>query len=104
MRRPNPSTLLALFSLIALALFGSGCALELDQSHPGWRDPGCWSAPCHQKASTHNADKLPYQCAECHGTNGAPAGHTGKTPCSTCHGTPHGAGFPDPEACQTCHP
>ena len=73
----------------------------LDTTHEGWRDPSCWD--CHIEDG-HDIGLEPYQCIECHGTNGAPRGHTLLTPCAECHVQPHGAeGFPDPEACQTCH-
>ena len=97
-----------LFSTLALSLLvglASACAPELDEEHPGWKDPNCWQ--CHDKGDTHRSDKLPHQCADCHGDNGAkslPAGHTDKTPCKSCHGVKHGGtDFPDPEACQVCH-
>lgn len=75
---------------------------QLDSGHPGWKQPACLS--CHTP-DDHNTGMDPYQCAGCHGTNGAPAGHGGTPPCGNCHGQPHGAsGFPDPDSCQTCHP
>ncbi|MFH1469698.1 MAG: hypothetical protein ABIO70_35255 [Pseudomonadota bacterium] len=77
--------------------------VTLDDGHPGWLFPDCWA--CHDPAGTHNPGLDPYQCAMCHGSNGAPAGHGGSPPCAGCHGEPHGSdGFPDPDACQTCHP
>jgi hypothetical protein len=77
-------------------------SITLDEDHPGWQAPDCWA--CHDPAETHNPDLDPYECAMCHGTNGAPAGHGGSSPCSGCHGEPHGGdGFPDPDACLTCH-
>lgn len=75
---------------------------ELTSTHTGWRDPACWD--CHGEDS-HNAGLQPAGCVICHGSNGAPGGHTSSTPCSQCHVEPHGAdGFPDPDSCQTCHP
>ncbi len=76
----------------------------LTSSHTGWLDPCCLS--CHVEDS-HNSGMAPYQCTTCHGTNGATDGHNGATPCSTCHGEPHSGcsgDFPDPDACQSCHP
>jgi hypothetical protein len=74
----------------------------LTSGHPGWQDPSCWS--CHGE-DAHNSGLDPYGCVTCHGSNGAPSGHTDASPCSGCHGAPHGAeGFPDPESCQRCHP
>lgn len=78
-----------------------GTDSQLTSSHTGWRQPDCLQ--CHTRNS-HNEGLLPYECATCHGTNGAPAGHGGDPPCSTCHGQPHGAeNFPDPASCQGCH-
>ena len=76
--------------------------LMLTDAHGGWQQPACWS--CHA-ADDHNDGKDPYLCVGCHGTNGAPAGHGGATPCSGCHSpAPHGEeGFPDPLSCKTCH-
>lgn len=96
-----PGTLMRILLLVLTLWLGTACAPELDSDHPGWKQPACWG--CHSKGSTHHAGDLPYQCADCHGTNGAPAGHGGATPCTTCHGAKHGEGFPDPAACQTCH-
>jgi hypothetical protein len=81
---------------------GVGTSIVLADAHPGWQNPVCLG--CHQ-TDIHNEGLVPYQCAACHGTNGAPAGHAGPAPCSDCHGTPHGSdGFPDPKACLVCHP
>lgn len=80
---------------------GSHGPPRLGSDHPGWRNPQCWS--CHTPDS-HNDGLDPYECASCHGTDGAPSGHGGDPPCADCHGQVHGAeGFPDPESCQTCH-
>jgi hypothetical protein len=80
---------------------GSGIP-ELDASHRGWQQPNC--AACHD-ADSHNAGLAPYQCVDCHGTNGAPnAPHNGN--CQTCHRNiadhPQ-ATFPYNTSCQTCH-
>jgi hypothetical protein len=95
-------------ALFACAALLAACDDEedngLDSSHPGWGDPGCFGSGCHDQETTHHSDLRPYECVECHGTNGSPAGHGGETPCGDCHGTPHGNnGFPDPESCLTCH-
>jgi hypothetical protein len=76
--------------------------LILDDTHPGWQKAACWD--CHT-ADDHNDGKDPYLCTGCHGTNGAPAGHGGASPCAGCHDPlPHGVeGFPDPLSCRTCH-
>lgn len=73
----------------------------LTDTHPGWQKAACWD--CHT-ADDHNDGKDPYLCIGCHGTNGAPAGHSGESPCSGCHQVPHAAeGFPDPLSCRACH-
>ncbi len=78
----------------------------LDTDHLGWEQPACWD--CHDSASTHNPKMDPYECASCHGDNGASAGHGSAGPCLGCHPevlTSHGKdGFPDPESCLVCHP
>jgi hypothetical protein len=97
-------TLIAIVSLVAVA---AGCAPDLDSSHDGWRRADCWSAGCHSRDDTHKSDSAPSECVECHGRNGAPGGHGGKTPCGGCHDAQHGGtsrGFDDPESCNTCHP
>lgn len=76
----------------------------LDGTHAAFGvDPRCWG--CHTE-DDHNADLDPYECAACHGDNGASPGHARPTtPCGNCHSPPpHGAeGFPDPDSCMTCH-
>lgn len=83
----------------------------VDSDHTGWQTPNC--LPCHSNtdSSNHRFELLPYQCADCHYTNGAesrPSGHFDST-CGGCHpevATSHGGTdvFPDPISCQTCHP
>jgi hypothetical protein len=102
-----------LLVLAALALTWAWCACDedddgvtLDSSHEGWDNPGCFGSGCHEEDDTHHSDLQPYECVDCHGTNGAPGGHGGDTPCgqADCHPNEHGNnGFPDPESCQTCH-
>ena len=71
-------------------------------NHPGWDKPKCWT--CHD-GDNHNTGLDPYQCVACHGTNGAPGGHSNSDNCTGCHGDKHGAeGFPNPISCKTCHP
>ena len=74
---------------------------SLDASHRGWRDPLCWV--CHIP-DTHNTGLDPYECAACHGGNGAQeCPHPTRSSCVSCH-TPHAStGFPDPESCLACH-
>jgi len=89
--------------VVSLAVLG-GCdeAPQLDSGHPGWQHPDCKA--CH--GSSHNQDKDPYECAGCHGNNGAPdapSEHTADLQCDDCH-QPHSAnGFPVPDACVECH-
>ncbi len=74
----------------------------LDDSHLGWTEPACWS--CHVE-DAHNSGMQPWDCVTCHGTNGAPRGHTTSSPCLDCHAPPHDTtGFTDPDACLVCHP
>lgn len=76
----------------------------LDASHEGFAQAECWSAGCHDKATTHYPEMDPYQCTLCHGINGAQPSPESQTPCSTCHLPVHGEeGFPDPESCIVCH-
>lgn len=91
-------------SLLMLLL--AGCAPQLDSEHPGWKQPNCRTSGCHNHP--HNADKAPYQCAECHDSNGAPASHRPDSadPCGPCHGEKHGGpanSFVDPKSCNACH-
>ena len=77
---------------------------ELSSSHGGWGNPDCKF--CHTDA--HHREKDPYQCAECHGTNGAGArpGVHWDSGCEeeACHGVPHADdGFPVPDSCLFCH-
>ena len=75
---------------------------QLTSGHLGWKEPKCLS--CHS-TNDHNDGLVPYQCAECHGTNGAPGGHSNSDNCGGCHGDKHGPeGFPIPVSCKTCHP
>jgi hypothetical protein len=101
---------LACLLLVSTFAFSvSACAEDaptLASGHPGWKKPDCWASGCHTAANTHNDDLAPYECAECHGNNGAPGGHGGQPPCMGCHADQHGgkaAGFVDPDACRTCH-
>jgi|GEM_PF-1662782 len=66
--------------------------------HTGWREPKCFD--CHDQAG-HRAGLQPYQCAACHGRNGAPDGH--KDGNCGCHGNKHGF-TAAPTSCVACHP
>lgn len=74
--------------------------------HPGWKDPGCWSASCHQKKQTHNPQMKPHDCAKCHGKNGATK-RTPHFPCVGCHSPikDHDpvADFSNTGTCLNCH-
>jgi hypothetical protein len=75
---------------------------KVTAEHTGWEEAKCWD--CHE-ADVHNDGLDPYLCADCHGTNGAPGGHSDSNNCAGCHGAEHGdVGFPDPLSCKTCHP
>jgi hypothetical protein len=76
-------------------------APKLTSGHPGWENPKCWT--CHDP-DMHNDGLDPYLCVDCHGTNGAPGGHSDSNDCGGCHGEKHGEGFPAPISCKTCHP
>jgi hypothetical protein len=85
---------------------GGGSAVTLGGGHSGWQHADCFESGCHQEG--HNGASAPYECADCHGDNGAPQGHgAGCGTDLTCHGgEDHGgeaAGFPAPESCETCH-
>jgi len=76
----------------------------LTSAHTGWKDPCC--SDCHPD-DDHRKGLDPYECARCHGGNGASGGHLGATPCTGCHPGYHactGSQFPDPLSCRTCHP
>ncbi|USD36632.1 hypothetical protein [Ferrimonas sp. SCSIO 43195] len=58
----------------------------LTESHFGWKQPNC--ATCHDSDTNKGHvvdDKAPFECAECHGSNGAPKGHGEVTTCGFCH-------------------
>ena len=101
--------LAAAFGLVA-GCDGSGGAEgggnTLDSGHPGWDHPDCFESGCHTEG--HNGASAPFECVDCHGSNGAPDGHgAGCGSDLTCHGgQDHGgeaAGFPAPESCESCH-
>jgi hypothetical protein len=96
--------------LVAALGLVAGCggdgAPKPDSGHTGWQQPNCLQSGCHDQG--HNGATMPYECADCHGDNGAPEGHgAGCGTDLTCHGgQDHGgaaAGFPPPEACEACH-
>ena len=77
----------------------------LDGTHPGWDNPECRS--CHPDA--HNPDMNIGGCVDCHGKNGASAGHTdcggSNAGAVGCHAGVHGGaatGFPA-GTCGPCH-
>jgi hypothetical protein len=96
-------------AILATLLAIGGCAPQLDADHPGYgKQPDCWTSGCHDRSHTMKSTEWPYQCAVCHGSNGAPAGHVPDSAdkCAPCHGEKHGgasAGFIDPVACNACH-
>ena len=83
------------------------------KKHPGWKEPSCFRG-CHgDDPPLHTEGFAPHQCVECHGVNGAAAGHKGGEPCGICHSAEgsvpvevdHSPArqFPDPESCTICH-
>ncbi|WP_028111188.1 cytochrome c3 family protein [Ferrimonas kyonanensis] len=96
----------------------------LTNSHFGWGVADC--SQCHSVEGIHAKNDAgerfervrAYECAECHGSNGAPKGHEMNGRCFWCHqsvighrdmadngdGLSHTADrFPDPYSCVTCH-
>lgn len=101
--------------LVAMFVFCAACdedssqPEEVSDSHPGWKMVNCQS--CHNPDG-HQEGLTPGECSDCHGTNGAPAGHSGDTPCLDCHGAAApksmnpdhlAADLVDPADCQACH-
>ena len=100
--------------LVAMFVFCFACdeessPPEVSQTHTGWKKVDCRS--CHNPMD-HQEGLTPGECSDCHGSNGAPAGHSGDTPCLDCHGAAapkpmnldHQAADPDdPADCQACH-
>lgn len=83
----------------------SSGAMDLDWNHSGWQRPNC--ANCHAE-DAHNAGLNPYQCVDCHGTNGARqvAQMHGGNNCRGCHSFVMGhpaASFPYSDSCVACH-
>lgn len=83
---------------------GDGEPPQLTMSHSGWKVANCTA--CHN--SSHTAGMNPYECASCHGDNGATTFHNANRDCSSCHGTRirptnhPAASFPFGE-CGECH-
>ncbi|USD39085.1 MULTISPECIES: cytochrome c3 family protein [Ferrimonas] len=90
----------------------------LTESHFGWKLPDC--STCHNAANSHVVEEMaPWECAECHGNNGAPDSHGELLTCGFCHAQTlekHGDAystkddyysektkFKEPESCLTCH-
>ncbi|WP_299801962.1 cytochrome c3 family protein [uncultured Shewanella sp.] len=90
----------------------------LTDSHFGWQIPDC--STCHDSTNSHVVeDMAPWECAECHGNNGAPDSHGELLTCGFCHAQTlesHGDAyttkndyfgletqFKEPESCLTCH-
>lgn len=99
---------------------GSGGAPLLDDNHTGWQKTACES--CHKlppfagvdagvKTSIHSSFTQSWECAICHGGNGAcapndPTGssktnHVNTDTCGTCHGDKHG--YTPTAPCLGCH-
>lgn len=79
-------------------------SMILSRSHDGWKGADCWESGCHSP-NIHNSGLDPYECAECHGGNGAGEEHYEDMSCNDCH--PEVAdhpsdSFPNDE-CDACH-
>lgn len=64
----------------------SNAKAPLTESHFGWGQPDCQL--CHNSETNkgHVTEALsPFECAQCHGSNGAPEGHGMDTTCGWCH-------------------
>lgn len=74
----------------------------LDQTHAGWQRANC--SDCHTQ-DAHDAGLDPFECVECHGTNGASQVRHGGN-CQSCHRwvVDHpSASFPYNDSCVICH-
>jgi len=80
----------------------------LTSSHTGWKKTAC--ATCHTLPPTGHTTSNTWECAKCHGGNGAcdPNGsnsskknHAATMGCVTCHSQKHG--FSTNTACASCH-
>jgi len=77
----------------------------LADAHAGWANPDC--ATCHDLPVTGHWQTETWQCAGCHGGNGAcdPAAssrdHRRSEPCVDCHQARHG--FTQANDCAQCH-
>ncbi len=78
---------------------------RLDEGHEGWGNPGCDS--CHTLPVEHHYQTARWQCAGCHGGNGAcdpthaVATHARSQDCLSCHDPQHG--FSGAQECVQCH-
>jgi len=88
-----------------------GTPHTLDPLHLDWKNPNCSVCKDQLPRANHTAEN-PWECAECHGGNGAcnPNGaYVPRTPphdpavdlCITCHGNNHG--FAQSPQCVSCH-
>jgi hypothetical protein len=106
---PLSALLLAMLMVFAVTACDSDeDAPQLASGHPGYHKTNCLG--CHSTDS-HNKGLMPGDCAECHGNNGAPAGHGSTANCLDCHASggkainaDHVAANHDaPGDCNACH-
>lgn len=58
----------------------------LTPDHFGWQQPDCGTCHSTEQGSGHVTEAMsPFECAQCHGNNGAPDGHGETTTCGFCH-------------------
>jgi hypothetical protein len=88
---------------------GGGTPKILTNSHTGWQKKDC--STCHTLPVQGHTTSNVWECAQCHGGNGAcnPNGanspkknHTSSLSCPSCHGTKHGQ-FNSANQCVSCH-
>jgi hypothetical protein len=89
-----------------------GTPTVLVSTHTGWQNTSCSGSGCHTLPVTGHTATEPYECASCHGGNGActpPAAHSQAENCMSCHGVggstqkPHSPGFTSNVDCKACH-
>lgn len=77
----------------------------LGAGHAGWGKAQC--STCHKLPIEGHSASQPFECAACHGGNGAcdpdksGTAHTPGSDCLSCHATQHA--FPRTTPCRSCH-
>jgi len=83
-----------------------GTPTVLVSTHTGWKQTSCSGSGCHTLPPPGHTASQPFECADCHGGNGActPSGtHTQTGPCVGCHGPKHTPQFTSDVDCKACH-